>query len=128
MKSANQILVVEDHEDTRTVLERLCSRCGFNVFSAATLHEAIQLVQTTAFDVIISDIALPDGTGYALISEVRRRGIDALSIALSAYSFPADVQQAKVTGFDYHMSKPFDYLQLRSLLEQRSIATAERNG
>jgi two-component system CheB/CheR fusion protein len=126
MKGAKQILVVEDHEDTRNVLERLCSRCGL-VFTAATLHGALQLVQTTPFDVIISDIALPDGTGYALISEVRRRGINALSIALSAYSFPDDVQEAKLTGFDYHMRKPFDYLQLQSLLEQRAIATAERN-
>jgi CheY-like chemotaxis protein len=65
MKGAKQILVVEDHEDTRNVLERLCSRCGL-VFTAATLHEALQLAQTTPFDVIISDIALPDGTGLRL--------------------------------------------------------------
>jgi CheY-like chemotaxis protein len=128
MKAAAQILVVEDHEDTRNVLERLCERCGFTVFTAATLNEALQLVQTTPFDVIISDIALPDGTGYALISEVRRRGINALAIALSAYTFPDDVQEAKLTGFDYHVSKPFDYLQLRSLLEQRAIAAAQSNG
>jgi CheY-like chemotaxis protein len=114
-----QILVVEDHEDTRQVLERLCSRSGFNVFSAATLQEGLHFLETTPFDVIISDIALPDGTGYELISEARRRGIHALGIALSAYNYPRDVEEAKVTGFDHHLQKPFDCAQLRSLLEQR---------
>ena len=52
-----QILVVEDHEDTRQVLERLCSRSGFNVFSAATLQEGLHFLETTPFDAIISDIA-----------------------------------------------------------------------
>jgi len=45
------------------------------------------------FDVIIADIALPDGTGYALISEVRRRGIQALCIAISGHPYPSDVDE-----------------------------------
>ena len=118
-----QILVVEDHEDTRNVLERFFVRCGFDVSSAATLEEGLQFLQTKPFDAIVSDIALSDGTGYALISEARRRGIAALAIALSAYSFPADVEEAKVTGFDYHVQKPFDCAHLRSLLEQRTGET-----
>ena len=115
-----RILVVEDHEDTRHVLERFFSHCGFEVASAETLQDAISLLQTEPIDAIVSDIALPDGTGYALISEARRRGIAALGIALSAYSYPRDVQEAKLTGFDYHVQKPFDCAQLRALLEQRA--------
>jgi CheY-like chemotaxis protein len=123
-----QILVVEDHEDTREVLTRLCSRCGFNVLSAATLQEGLHFLQASPLDAIISDIALPDGTGYALITEARKRGIKAMAIALSAYTFPEDVQEAKLTGFDYHMSKPFDYAQLQSLLEQRVATITKSNG
>ncbi len=116
-----QILLVEDHEDTRQVLSRFFSRCGFDVSSASTLREGLQLLETNhLFDAIVSDIALPDGTGYALISEARRRGMGALGIALSAYAYPAEVEESKLTGFDYHVQKPCDCAYLRSLLEERA--------
>ena len=70
------------------------------------------------FDVIISDIALPDGTGYALMSEARRNGVDALAIAVSAYGFPNDAFEGKVTGFNYHVPKPFDCAFLNSLINE----------
>ncbi|HEY4284508.1 MAG TPA: hypothetical protein VGM62_15705 [Chthoniobacterales bacterium] len=65
-------------------------------------------------------LGLPDGTGYALITEARRRGKDVLAIALSAFGNPAELQIAKLTGFDHHLSKPFDCQHLRTLLEEAS--------
>ena len=109
---------MEDHEDTRAVLERLLARCGYDFVSAGTLKNGLNLLQTHRFGAIVSDIALPDGTGYALISEARRRGIDVLAIALSAYSYPDEVGETRLTGFDYHLQKPCDCTQLRALLEQ----------
>ena len=111
-----QILVVEDHEDTRNVLTRFFSRCGYDVSGVDNLREGLELLQASFYDVIISDIALPDGTGYALMSEARKRGVTSLAIALSAYDFPKDVEEEKITGFDYHVQKPFDCGHLRSLL------------
>lgn len=111
------VLIIEDHDDTRRALERFVSGCGFDVTTAPTLETGRQLLEQQQFGAIVSDIALPDGTGYALISEARRRGVSTLAIALSAYDFPADVQEAKVTGFDYHLKKPIDLPELRSLLE-----------
>ena len=119
-----QILLVEDHKDTREMLERFLLRSGFEVCTAGTLQEGLQFLQTKSFDAIVSDIALPDGTGYALISEARRRGITALAIAISAYVYPHDVEEAKLTGFDHHLPKPFDCARLCSLLEERAAATA----
>ncbi len=113
------ILVVEDHTDTRYVLERFLTQCGYDVSVAGNLESGLKFLHAQSFDAIVSDIALPDGTGYALMSEARRRGIDALAIALSAYSYPRDVEEAKVTGFDYHLKKPFDCNQLRSLLQEK---------
>jgi len=72
-------------------------------------------------DVILSDIALPDGTGYALVSEARRRGKHVLAIALSGYAYPSDVHVAKLTGFDHHLSKPCDCHYLRTILEDRAL-------
>jgi CheY-like chemotaxis protein len=113
-----RILVVEDHQDTRQVLTRLLTHWGFEVAPAETLQSGLNLLESEPFDAILSDIALPDGTGYALVSEARRRGKDVLAIALSGYNYPSDVQIAKLTGFDHHLSKPCDCRQLRSLLEE----------
>ena len=117
------ILVVEDHTDTRNVLERFLRQCGYDVAAAENLENGLRFLHSQPFDAIVSDIALPDGTGYALMSEARRSGIDSLAIAVSAYSYPSDVEEAKVTGFDYHLGKPFDCDQLRSLLREK-IRTA----
>jgi hypothetical protein len=124
-----RILLVEDHQDTRQVLTRLLTHWGFDVAVAETLQAGLDQLKSEDFDAILSDIALPDGTGYALVSEARRRGIDVLAIALSAYSYPDEVQIAKLTGFDHHLTKPYDSQQLRSLLEgaiDRKRSTANR--
>jgi two-component system response regulator YesN len=92
---------------------------GFDVAPVETLQGGLNLLETESVDVIISDIALPDGTGYALVSEARRRGKNVLAIALSGYDYPSEVQIAKLTGFDHHLSKPCDCRQLRALLEEK---------
>ncbi|HEY4284507.1 MAG TPA: response regulator [Chthoniobacterales bacterium] len=113
-----RILIVEDHDDTRDALERFLSRCGYGVAVAADLRAALNLIQAQPFDAIVTDIALPDGTGYALISEVRRRGISIMAIALTAYSYPRGAEEPRVTGFDYYLTKPLDSVKLRTLLRQ----------
>ena len=101
-------------------MTRLLHRWGFEVATANTLQSGLEHVEKQQFDVILSDIALPDGTGYALISEVRRRrGNDVMAIALSGYHYPEDVKIAKLTGFDHHLAKPCDTSALRTLLEER---------
>jgi CheY-like chemotaxis protein len=115
------ILVVEDHRDTREVLSGLLTRWGYIVSATDSLKGGLHLLETPPpVDVILSDIALPDGTGYALISEARRRGNRALAIALSGYSYPSEVKIAKLTGFDHHLSKPCDCHYLRTILKQRA--------
>ncbi len=100
-------------------MTRLLHRWGFEVETANTLQSGLEHVEKKPFDVILSDIALPDGTGYALISEIRRRGKDVMAIALSGYDYPEDVKIAKMTGFDYHLTKPCDSRALRAILEKR---------
>jgi CheY-like chemotaxis protein len=113
-----RVLIVEDHRDSRELLARCLSRRGHDVTTAADLHTGVDLLSKQSFDAIISDIALPDGTGYALMSEARRRGIHALGIAVSAYPYPSDVDEPGVTGFRYHLTKPVSCDQLCSLLEE----------
>jgi CheY-like chemotaxis protein len=122
-----RILVVEDHADTRNILTGLLTRWGYIVSSADTLKNGLALLDSEPPpDVVLSDIALPDGTGYALISEARRKGKRLLAIALSGYAYPSDVRVAKLTGFDHHLSKPCDCNHLRTILEDRARWT--KNG
>ena len=114
-----RILLVEDHQDTRHILTRLLTHWGFDVSAAENLQAGLNQFMTQPIDAIVSDIGLPDGTGYALISEVRRQGKDVLAIALSGFGFPTEVKVSKQTGFDHHLSKPFDCQELRSLLEAK---------
>jgi CheY-like chemotaxis protein len=117
-----RILVVEDHRDTRQVLAGLLTHWGYMVLATDTLKGGLNLLESQpAVDVILSDIALPDGTGYALVAEARRRGNRALAIALSGYSYPSDVRIAKLTGFDHHLSKPCDCAYLRRILQERAV-------
>jgi sigma-B regulation protein RsbU (phosphoserine phosphatase) len=116
-----RILVVEDHADTRNVLTGLLTRWGYIVSAADTLKGGLARLETEPpVDVILSDIALPDGTGYALVSEARRRGKRVLAIAISGYRYPSDVRIAKLTGFDHHLSKPCDCHYLRTILQDRA--------
>ena len=116
-----RILVVEDHQDTRQVLVGLLTRWGYLVSTADTLKSGMDRLESEPpVDVIVSDIALPDGTGYALVSEARRRGKRVLAIAVSGYAYPSDVHIAKLTGFDHHLSKPCVCHHLRTLLEERA--------
>ena len=116
-----RILVVEDHADTRKVLAGLLTRWGYDVSAADSLQTGLdRLNSQPPVDVLLSDIALPDGTGYALVSEARRAGKRILAIALSGYAYPSDVQIAKLTGFDHHLTKPCDCGYLRSILQDRA--------
>jgi DNA-binding response OmpR family regulator len=111
------ILIVEDHDDTREVLERFLSRKGFDVTIADNVQNGLTLLRTKQFGAIVSDIMLPDGTGYGLMSEARRHGVASLAIALTAYGYPAEVNEPKLTGFDYHLRKPIDCEKLVAILE-----------
>jgi CheY-like chemotaxis protein len=111
------VLIVEDHEDTRHVLERLLCGKGFDVTIAENVQSGLDLLRSKPFEAIVSDIMLPDGTGYGLMSEARRSGVNALAIALTAYGYPAEVNEPKLTGFDYHLGKPIDCDKLVEILE-----------
>jgi CheY-like chemotaxis protein len=113
-----QVLIVEDNPDSRETLERYLTRRDYEVAAAGNLRTGIDFLNKERFDAIISDIALPDGTGYTLLNEARSRGIRALSIAMSGYPYPSNVNEAGVTGFDYHLTKPVDCHELCSLLEK----------
>lgn len=100
-----RILLVEDHEPTRTALTHLLARRRYEVATAASLLEARALAGRQNFDVLISDIGLPDGSGYDLMVELRERhGLK--GIALTGYGMEQDVARSQESGFVAHLTKP----------------------
>ncbi|HEV2007321.1 MAG TPA: ATP-binding protein, partial [Burkholderiales bacterium] len=99
---ARRILLVEDHELTRTTLARLLQRRGHHVAVAATAAQARELAATSECDLIISDLGLPDGDGHTLLVELRNaHGLPA--IALSGYGMEEDRERSRKSGFFIHL-------------------------
>jgi PAS domain S-box-containing protein len=103
--SRGRVLLVEDHEPTRLALERLLSRRRFEVVSAACLADAREAAASGGFDLLISDIGLPDGNGYDLMAELRER-FNLRGVALSGYGMEEDVARSELAGFVFHLTKP----------------------
>jgi CheY-like chemotaxis protein len=113
-----QVLIVEDHPSSCEELKRCLAHHDHDVTTAGDVRTAVQSLDRQQFDAIISDIALPDGTGYAFINQVHRRGLDPLCIAVSGYPFPSDVTEPGLTGFHHHVQKPLDCDHICSLLKE----------
>jgi CheY-like chemotaxis protein len=112
------ILVVEDHSDTRSVLVNLLSRWGHEVHGTGTAAEGLLAVENIRFDVIVSDIGLPDESGWELMRKVRALDEQICGIALTAYATPEDRDQSARAGFDFHFTKPADMAQLRAAISE----------
>ena len=108
-----RVLLVEDHGDTARVLLRLLERSGYEVGYASNADMAEQLAEARHFDLVISDLGLPDGSGLELMRKLRDK--HALpGIALSGYGTDEDQAASKAAGFAEHFTKPVDSERLRT--------------
>ncbi len=102
------ILLIEDHEPTRAVLVNLLNQRSYRTVSASSMAEALALAATQRFEFVISDLGLPDGTGYDLMRDLGRRyGLK--GIALSGYGMEQDLAQSREAGFIGHLTKPVTF-------------------
>jgi signal transduction histidine kinase len=100
-----RILLVEDHKPTSLVLRQLLTRRNYAVVATASLAEARAVAGRENFELLISDIGLPDGTGYELMAELHgRHGL--VGIALTGYGMEEDVSRSQAAGFVAHLTKP----------------------
>lgn len=102
-----RILLVEDHEATRAILARLLTRRSYQVTTAPSAAAAREWAKARSFDLLLSDLGLPDGDGRVLMTELRAR-YGLRGIALSGYGMECDVQHSLEAGFDAHLTKPVD--------------------
>ncbi len=122
-----RILVVDDHYDTCIGMKMMLERRGYHITLAHSADQALEKAAEQDFDLVISDIGLPDRSGYELMQELRATK-DLRGIALSGFGMENDVSKAREAGFSQHLTKPINFERLeeaiRNLLEPE---TAERS-
>ena len=111
-----RILLVDDHYDTCLSMKRMLERRGYEITVAHSADQAVDKVHAQQFDLLISDIGLPDRSGYELMRELRLN--TALpGIALSGFGSEQDVNQAKEAGFAEHLTKPINFERLEKTIQ-----------
>jgi CheY-like chemotaxis protein/anti-sigma regulatory factor (Ser/Thr protein kinase) len=103
-----KVLIVEDETDAREMIVRLLIERGARVTSATSALQALDLLAGDRFELILSDIGMPEMSGYEFIEEVRAQGIQTPAIALTAYTRAEDHERALKVGFQQHLAKPID--------------------
>ncbi|HEX3625734.1 MAG TPA: PAS domain S-box protein [Verrucomicrobiae bacterium] len=113
-----RILLVEDHEPTRESLTHLLSRRNYKVTPVGSLAEARSVAGKKKFNLLISDIGLPDGNGCDLMEEMRKNS-HLKGIALTGYGMEQDVSRSYAAGFVAHLTKP---VRMESLDDALNVA------
>jgi PAS domain S-box-containing protein len=127
-----RVLVVDDEQDTRELVAAVLTTCGAKVISVGSATEALDQMKHQRFDLLISDIGMPEMNGYDLISRIRQLGEEhggrTPAMALTAYAGFDDRQRALAAGYGVHIPKPFAAAELISaaifLTEQHSSGLA----
>ena len=116
---ALRIFVVENHPDTLLYLTMYLESLGHTVTSAGTVKEAREAFSQKEYDVLISDIGLPDGDGWELLRQVQTRLTRPLfAVAMSGFGLNADHVRSKDAGYRHHLLKPFEPAELNVILDE----------
>jgi PAS domain S-box-containing protein len=115
--SGRRVLVVEDDADAREAISLALTLEGATVTEAGTADEALAQVGRLQPDAVVSDLSMPGKDGYALLAQLRARGVSAPAIAVSGLAAPEDRARALTAGFSAHVAKPVEVdLLLRTLV------------
>jgi len=112
-----RILLVEDHADTGRTLRRLLTSEHHTVELAPDMSTALRLAREHPFDLILSDIGLPDGLGTELMRQLRQLGVNVPGIVLSGYGEEKDIAESHSAGFAVHLTKPATLAELHKAIE-----------
>jgi signal transduction histidine kinase len=115
---ALHILIVDDDEDSLDLLRIVLDGAGASVTSTTRAASAIEISRRTRFDLVISDIGMPEMDGYGFMKALRARNSEIPAIALTAYARAEDAKHAHEAGYQHHMAKPVDANALVGAIER----------
>jgi two-component system CheB/CheR fusion protein len=113
-----RILLVEDHADAGDMLRQLLQVLGYEVVLVRNMSSAATAADCERFDVLISDLCLPDGSGYGLLESLRTGSSAPPAIALSGHGLAEDRERSRAAGFVEHLVKPVDARDLEQAIER----------
>jgi signal transduction histidine kinase/ActR/RegA family two-component response regulator len=120
-----KLLLVEDHPDTAKVMARLLRSLGHQVTTAHTVAATLDVAQNQQFDLVLSDLGLPDGSGLELMRELgQKHGLR--GVAISGYGMDEDLAQSERAGFIAHLTKPVNLQQVQAVLNQFAATNGSR--
>ncbi|MGE5609220.1 MAG: PAS domain S-box protein [Bacillota bacterium] len=114
--STYRILLVEDHPDTSRIITRLLSTLGHEVVTADTVAAAREKLRQQSFDLLLSDLGLPDGSGIDLMGQLQVEGRSVRGIALSGFGMESDITRSRQAGFADHLTKPINFESLQQAI------------
>jgi signal transduction histidine kinase/ActR/RegA family two-component response regulator len=119
-----RVLVVDDETDAREVVAASLEAWGAAVVTAESAGRALEIASSETFDVVVSDVGMPDEDGYALAKRLRTCPLTSRvrSIALTSYARTSDAERALASGFDFHVTKPVDPEDLRDIVAHAAAA------
>jgi two-component system CheB/CheR fusion protein len=117
-----RILLVENHEDSLTYLTRYLEQLGHEVCGVRDMASALKVISSSNFDVLISDIGLPDGDGWQLIGQMTPKPF---GIAMSGFGTSSDQEKSLAAGYKHHLTKPFLPDELDALLDEAASQITE---
>jgi CheY-like chemotaxis protein len=120
---SRRVLLIEDHADTLGVARELLAELSCEVLAVTSVEEALAAAEDQSFDLVMSDLGLPDGSGLELMRRLRDR-YGLAGIAVTGYGMEEDVRRSREAGFVDHLVKPITFEQLASAIE--SFFTARR--
>ena len=113
----HHVLVVDDERDIRELLEITLMRMGLEVEAVGTVADALQKLESRAYDLVLTDMRLPDGEGLRVVEEIAKRNLDTPVAVITAYGSTENaVNVMKAGAFDY-LAKPLALEQLRTLVK-----------
>lgn len=115
---AVRLLLVEDHEDSADLLAQLLENNGYAVSIARCATDALSLAESNTFDVVVSDVGLPDASGYELMTKLRGK---MKGIAITGTSGDDAEARGREAGFSAHLTKPVSVRRLQQALAELGV-------
>jgi two-component system CheB/CheR fusion protein len=115
-----RIFLVENHQDTLIGLTRYLEQMDHEVFSASTMNESLAALRKIQIDILLSDIGLPDGSGWELLQRANLPE-SVYAVAMSGFGMNADRARSKAAGYRRHLLKPFDPQILDEILAEVAL-------
>jgi PAS domain S-box-containing protein len=120
-----KVLLVEDNEQTSSAMAEVLEMLGHRVDVATTVGSALEHAKNGSFDLLVSDIGLPDGSGLDIARAWQTLQPDAPAVAITGYGMDEDIRRCREAGFRDHLTKPVNFSRLEALIQTLAESAPE---